>query len=127
MRLFVALALLLLWTLAPAHAAGPGIAISWQFSQDPVNPALGFVIQKCIQTTADCPMADVPGATEIPLTTLSYVDPAISFNVPFCYRIAAYNTWGRGNYSPSICGIIGGTPGILPTNAPPLRLLPPTP
>jgi hypothetical protein len=119
MRLFVALALLLLWTLAPAHAAGPGIAISWQFSQDPVNPALGFVIQKCIQITADCPMADVPGATEIPLTTLSYVDPAISFNVPFCYRIAAYNTWGRGNYSPSICGIIGGTPGILPTNAPP--------
>jgi hypothetical protein len=126
MRLFVALALLLLWTPAPAYAAGPGIAISWQFSQDQVNPASGFVIQKCIQTASDCPMADLPGATQIPLTTPSYVDPDISLNVPFCYRVAAYNTWGRGNYSPPICGIIGGAPGIVPTNAP-LRLLPPTP
>lgn len=127
MRLFVALVLLLLRTLAPAHAAGPGIALSWQFSQDQANPALGFVIQKCIQTASDCPMADLPGAAEIPLMTPSYVDRDISFNVPFCYRVASYNTWGRGNYSPPICGIIGGAPGILPTNAPFLRLLPPTP
>jgi len=124
MRRFVAVALLLLGSLAPAHAGGPGIALSWQFSQDPANPALGFVIQKCIQTASDCPMADLPGAAEIPLMTPSYVDRDISFNVPFCYRVAAYNSWGRGDYSPLICGIIGGARDIVPTNEH-LRLLPP--
>ncbi len=106
----------LLWAgLASAQAAG-AFALTWQYTQDPVNQATSFSLQRCIQTTTGCSMGDLAGATQIPLTTLSYTDATITQNVTFCYRIAAGNTFGRSPYSSTICGKLGAPPGTSPSN-----------
>jgi len=118
--------LLLSGTLAHAQAAGT-FTLSWTFTQDAQNPALGYLVQRCIQLSTGCAMSDLSGQTQIPLTTLSVVDAQVSANIQYCYRVSGYNSFGRGPYSSPVCGLLGAPPSTAPANVLLRLTLPATP
>ena len=100
-----------------AQAASPAsIVLTWQYTQDTTNPAVGFVVRRCVQLTTGCTMGDVSGATPIPLATLTYTDLNVSPNIQYCYEISSFNAFGRSPPSSKNCGTIGGPPSTVPQN-----------
>jgi hypothetical protein len=116
LALLVSLLLLAGAGLAVAQAAGPSITLTWSYTNDTVNPATSFAIQRCVQLSSGCSMLDLSGATALPVTTLTYSDGTITANITYCYQIAAANAFGRSRYSPVTCGTIGTPPTQSPQN-----------
>jgi len=108
---------LILLSAGVAYAqAAAAFQLTWQYTQDAANPATGFALQRCVQTTTSCSMSDLTGATAIALATLAYTDLTITQNVTYCYHVSATNQFGRGPYSTTMCGKLGVPPSISPTN-----------
>ena len=122
--------LLVLLSLAvlPAQAQGApaSFVLTWQHQQDASTPAIGYAVQRCIQSDTTCTMSDLPGATQIPYATPTYTDSTIQPNISYCYQVAAVNQFGRSPYSSTFCGQIGGPPKNAPTGLQ-LRIIPATP
>jgi hypothetical protein len=87
----------LLAALLNAHDAGSGqLTASWE---DTSGGLTGFILERRLTAEpAFTPVGDLPpGFT-------SYVDPAISDGMTYCYRVKAYDAIGESPYSDEACG-----------------------
>ncbi len=120
-------ALLLCWVAqAQAQAAGPSFSLTWQYTPDAVSGATKIVLQRCIQLSTGCTMADLTGATALPIDVFTYTDVQVVLGVQYCFRLAGANAYGRSAYSSTVCGTIGTPPSSVPQNVQ-LKINLPTP
>jgi len=97
-----------------AQAQAASITLQWAYTQG-ASQATFFVVQRC-QQNATCPMADLAGATNIPVTQLTYVDSTIVQGTTYCYQIFAGNTGGRTGPSNMACGVSVAAPTNSPSS-----------
>ena len=74
---------------APTHSA----TLAWSYTQNTNRPATSFIVQRGTMTGTVCPLTDY--ATALPVTTLTWVDTAVTAGVTYCYVVLAADTTGR--------------------------------
>ena len=87
---------------AQVQGAPANFVLTWQHQQDASTPAIGYAVQRCIQSDTTCTMSDLPGATQIPYATPTYTDSTIQPNISYCYQVAAVNQFGRQGRQPIV-------------------------
>jgi hypothetical protein len=95
-RVQVFLAALVLASVLQAHTAGSGqLSASWD---DNSGGAAAFILERRVSEEPTFnPVSDVPpGIT-------SYVDPAITDGLTYCYHVKAYDTVAESPYSDEAC------------------------
>jgi len=94
------------------------VDLAWTYTQSPQRPATTFVVQRCQvvpPATACANMADLTGATAIPVATPAYSDTTTALNTGYCFQVLAADTAGRSTPSNTLCAgkFILNAPGTL--------------
>jgi cellulose 1,4-beta-cellobiosidase len=109
MKTTVLLFVLAILALAQPH---PSASLAWNWSQGTGDPATGFHVQR--STVAGGPYTVVG---TVPISTLTYLDTAVTVGATYFYVVTAYNTAGDSAKSAEVaCTLpfqIPGSPTAL--------------
>lgn len=86
------LLLLLAAALLPAEARALSVQLSWDFTQDPAAPAVGFTVYR--QAACTGAFAKVT-ATPLALSPLSFTDTSVSVGNLYCWVVKATDALGQ--------------------------------
>jgi fibronectin type 3 domain-containing protein len=94
MKLAILLLALVLLALAQPH---PSATLAWTWTQGTGDPAMGFHIQRSATTGGPYTVINT-----VPLTTLTYLDTAVTVGATYYYVVTAYNNAGDSSKSSEV-------------------------